>query len=160
MNLRFPLMWLALVAMWLALIGTITLGQTILGMVVAVGAMRGLRVLQEPSTRARAPVAAVRLAGVVVVDVVRSNVAVAAIVLHPRTRAHVAGFLEIPLELRNPAGLAALACIITSTPGTCWAGYDSRSGVLTMHILDLDDREAWIRTIKDRYERPLLEIFQ
>ena len=28
------------------------------------------------------------------------------------------GFVNIPLDLRDPYGLAALACIITSTPGT------------------------------------------
>ena len=55
--------------------------------------------------------------------------------------------------MRNPVGLAALACIITSTPGTAWAGYDPSSGVLTMHILDLVDDETWVHTIKDRYER-------
>jgi len=160
MNLPFPLLWLALVAMWLVLNGTVAPGHVILAMVVALGAVLALRGLQEPSRRARRPLAALRLASIVLLDIVRSNVAVAAIVLQPRTRGHQAGFLEIPLELRHPTGLAVLACIITSTPGTSWAGYDSRSGVLTMHILDLVDDEASIRAIKDRYERPLMEIFQ
>jgi multicomponent K+:H+ antiporter subunit E len=53
-----------------------------------------------------------------------------------------------------------LACIITSTPGTSWAGYDSRSSVLTMHVLDIVTDEDSIRSIKDRYERPLREIFE
>jgi multicomponent K+:H+ antiporter subunit E len=92
--------------------------------------------------------------------VIRSNIAVSRIVIHRGARGQTAGFLEIPLRLRNPAGLAALACIITSTPGTTWAGYDSGSGVLTMHILDLVDEEAWVHTIQDRYERRLMEIFQ
>jgi multicomponent K+:H+ antiporter subunit E len=69
------------------------------------------------------------------------------------------GFIEVPLDLRNPYGLAALACIITATPGTLWVGFDRKRGLLTMHILDLIDDETWIRTIKGRYEQPLLEIF-
>jgi multicomponent K+:H+ antiporter subunit E len=52
-----------------------------------------------------------------------------------------------------------LACIITSTPGTAWARYDSARGVLTMHILDLIDEREWVDIIKQRYERRLLEIF-
>jgi multicomponent K+:H+ antiporter subunit E len=84
---------------------------------------------------------------------------VAWIVLNPRARGRAAGFAEIPLEMRNPVGLAALACIITSTPGTAWAGYDSRSGVLTMHILDLVDQQTWVQTVKSRYERRLIAIF-
>jgi multicomponent K+:H+ antiporter subunit E len=160
MKLPFPLLWLALVAMWLVLNGTVALGHVILAMVVALGGVLALRALQEPSTHARRPLAALRLASIVLLDIVHSNVAVAAIVLSRRQRGHRAGFLEIPLELRHPAGLAVLACIITSTPGTSWAGYDSHSGVLTMHILDLVDDDASIRAIKDRYERPLMEIFQ
>jgi multicomponent K+:H+ antiporter subunit E len=69
------------------------------------------------------------------------------------------GFVEIPLDLRNPYGLAALACIITATPGTLWVGFDQKRGLLTMHILDLIDEKTWVRTIKGRYEQPLLEIF-
>jgi multicomponent K+:H+ antiporter subunit E len=160
MRLPFPLLWLALVAMWLVLNGTVAPGQVIVGMVVALGAVLALRGLQAPSRRARRPLAALGLACVVLLDIARSNAAVAAIVLRGRKRDHHAGFVEIPLELRHPAGLAVLACIITSTPGTSWAGYDSRAGVLTMHILDLVDDDDAIRAIKDRYERRLMEIFE
>jgi multicomponent K+:H+ antiporter subunit E len=149
--------WLALVAMWLVLNGTLALGDAILGMIVALAAVRGLHRLQVPSKPTRRPMAALRLASVVLLDIARSNVAVAAIEVQ---RKHRPGFLEIPLELRHPAGLAVLACIITATPGTSWAGYDSRAGVLTMHVLDLVDDEASIRAIKDRYERRLMEIFE
>jgi multicomponent K+:H+ antiporter subunit E len=160
MRLPFPLLWLALVAMWLVLNGTVAPGQVIVGMVVALGAVLGLRNLQAPSRRARRPVVAIALAWVVLLDIARSNVAVAAIVLRGRTRGHRSGFVDIPLELRHPTGLAVLACIITSTPGTSWAGYDSRSGVLTMHVLDIVSDDDSIRSIKDRYERPLREIFE
>ena len=67
--------------------------------------------------------------------------------------------MTIPLDLRNPAGLAVLAIIITSTPGTVWAAYDPERKVFIMHVLDLIDEAAWRKTIKTRYERPLLEIF-
>jgi multicomponent K+:H+ antiporter subunit E len=29
-----------------------------------------------------------------------------------------------------------------------------------MHVLDLVDRETWIATIRNRYERRLMEIFE
>lgn len=67
--------------------------------------------------------------------------------------------MEIPLELRDPYGLAMLACIITSTPGTLWVDFNEASGTLTIHVLDLVDKTEWVRTIKGRYERLLLEIF-
>jgi multicomponent K+:H+ antiporter subunit E len=72
----------------------------------------------------------------------------------------MSGFMDIPLELRAPYGLATLAIIITSTPGTLWVNFDSAKGVLTIHVLDLVDETAWIATIKQRYERRLMEIFE
>ena len=160
MRLRFALIWLALVAMWLVLNGTLSLADLLLGAVVALGGVLGLARLQPASTRLRRPWVAATLAGVILLDIVRSNVAVAAIVLRPGSRGRTAGFVDIPLETRHPAALAALACIITSTPGTAWAGYDSRSNVLTMHVLDLVDRAESVRAIKERYERRLMEIFE
>src|SRR6185312_4901968 len=95
----------------------------------------------------------------VVHDTVRSNLAVARVVLGPRRRAR-AGFVAIPLELADPYGLALLACIVTSTPGTIWVDHDPMRGVLLIHVLDLVDEASWVETIKRRYERPLLEVFQ
>jgi multicomponent K+:H+ antiporter subunit E len=31
---------------------------------------------------------------------------------------------------------------------------------LLLHVLDLIDQESWVRIIKQRYEQPLMEIFQ
>jgi multicomponent K+:H+ antiporter subunit E len=159
-RLPFPLLWAVLVVMWLALSETAATAQLILGAGVAVAAVFGLSLLQGPQTRFRKPVIAAELLWLVLKDVVRSNIAVARIVMQRRARERTAGFLEVPLTLRNPVGLAALACIITSTPGTAWAGYNPRSGVLTMHVLDLVDEATWVRTIQDSYEKRLMEIFQ
>jgi multicomponent K+:H+ antiporter subunit E len=38
--------------------------------------------------------------------------------------------------------------------------FDAATGLLTIHVLDLADRQAWIDTIKGRYERRLREIFE
>lgn len=154
----FPLSWVLLVAMWLVLNETLSPGQAVIGALVALAAVRGLAALQVPPMQVRSARRALVLVVVVLRDIVRSNVAVARVVVRPASRRGHAAFVDIPLELRNPVGLAALACIITSTPGTAWAGYDAASGVLTLHVLDLIDVEEMRRTIKERYERPLMEI--
>lgn len=102
----------------------------------------------------------VELLGLVAADVVRSNIAVARIVLRPGTQGRIAGFLSMPLRVRHPAALAAMACIITATPGTCWVRYDAAGNVVTIHMLDLADAEAWVRMFERRYERRLGEIFE
>jgi len=157
-RLPFPFVWALLVAMWLVLNESIAAGHVIVGAAVALGAVHGLALLQRPQTALHRPWIAVELLALVFVDIVRSNIAVARIVIYRRTP-RISGFVDIPLHLSNPAGLAALACIITATPGTSWAGYNSRSGVLTMHILDLVDEQTWVDTIKGRYERRLIEVF-
>src|SRR6185437_171289 len=136
--LAFTLSWVLLVAMWLALNETLSPGQAVIGACVAL--------------------AAVRMA-IVLLDIVRSNVAVARVVVRPASRRGHAAFVGIPLELRDPVALAALGCIITSTPGTAWSGYDAASGILTLHVLDLIDANEMRRAIKNRYERRLMEIF-
>lgn len=162
-----PFIFALLLAMWLLFNQSLAPGDVVLGMLLAFGASRAFGSLQAspdapwiPANPLRRMITAMGLAWLVLVDIVNSNIGVARIIVHPATRRQTSGFLEIPLHLRHPAGLAVLACIITATPGTTWARYDSVRGILTMHILDLLDEAAWIRIIKNRYERRLLEIFE
>jgi multicomponent K+:H+ antiporter subunit E len=156
--LRHPLVFLLLLAMWLLLNQSLAPGQLLLGALLALGGTALAGKLQPPRGRMRV-VAIAQLLGLVSADVVRSNIAVGRIVLGLRTRSRTAGFVSIPLELRDPGGLAVLACIITATPGTSWASYDAERGILLIHVLDFVDEQAWLRTVKHGYERRLLEIF-
>jgi multicomponent K+:H+ antiporter subunit E len=158
--LPFPIASVGLLVLWLLLNQTLSLGHFLLGTVVALVGGWSLAALEAPKARPRRLRATVRLAAFVLADIVRSNIAVARIILGLQQRQWTSGFVEIPLELRDPYGLATLACIITSTPGTVWVDFDAASGTLTIHVLDLVDKTEWVRTINGRYERLLLEIFQ
>jgi multicomponent K+:H+ antiporter subunit E len=153
----YPLLAAALLAMWLLLNQSLAPGHVLLGAAIGLLASRGLAALRPEPVRAVALGPILRLAGIVLADIVRSNLAVARIVLFPRQR--ISGFVRLPLELTNVHGLAVLACIVTATPGTLWVQLDRGNGILLVHILDLVDEEAWIRLIKRRYEALLLEIF-
>jgi len=155
----FPMASASLLVVWLLLNQTFSLGHVLLGVAVALVGGWALSALEPPKARLRQLGALCRLAALVLADIVRSNVAVARIILGRERRQRTPGFVEIPLELREPYGLAMLACIITSTPGTVWVDFNEASGSLTIHVLDLVDKTDWIRTIKDRYERLLLEVF-
>jgi len=157
--LPHPLVFALLLALWLLLNRTLEADQVLVGASIAVGASLTLRLLQIPQARVRNLVVIVSLAWLVAKDIVRSNIAVARIVLSKRSASRVSAFIDIPLTLRNPSALAVLACIITATPGTAWARYDSARDILTIHVLDLTDEPALVNTIKEDYERRLLEIF-
>lgn len=157
--LPYPLLTAVLLLMWVSLT-SFSLGQLLLGAVVAASASRAMAALQPSKPRLRRWRLIPRLAGIVALDILRSNVAVAGIILLGRRRQRVSGFVAIPLDLRDKTGLAVLACIVTSTPGTAWIEYAQDSGVLLIHVLDLVDEAAWIALIKDRYEALLMEIFE
>ncbi|MEE1658265.1 Na+/H+ antiporter subunit E [Microvirga sp. CF3062] len=158
--LPYPLLSLALLVLWLLLNQSVSAGHVILGSVIAVLASWVMAALRPEKPRIRSPGAALRLAGMVLVDILRSNIAVGLIIVSPREPGVNAGFMTIPLDLRSRNGLAVLAIIITSTPGTTWVNYDAAKGTLLLHVLDLIDETVWVRTIKGRYERLLMEIFE
>ena len=157
--LPYPIASASFLAFWLLLNQSLSLGHLLLGAAAGLVGGWSLAALKQPKARPRQLATMVRLAGLVFADIVRSNIAVARIILGVKRRGYTSGFVEIPLELRDPYGLAILACIITSTPGTLWVEFDAATATLTIHVLDLIDKTTWVRTIKGRYERALLEIF-
>ena len=154
-------LFLALFALWLILNESLAPGHLLLGAALALGGVALYNRLQPAAGRVRnRPGAALLLLGLVLADVVRSNFDVARIVLGLGARHRTAGFLSMPLELRHPGALAMVACIITATPGTSWVRFDRAGNVVTIHVLDLVDEQAWIRQFKQRYQRLLMEIFE
>jgi len=157
--LPHPLLALGLFASWLVLSGPISAGDVAVALIAALAIPQVMRRLEPDRSDIRSPSAILWLAGYVAVDVIRSNYAVATIIMGRRKRQRVSGFIHVPLDLRNRYGLAVLAIILTSTPGTLWVQYDRPTGRLLLHVLDLTEEQEWIDLIKGRYERLLLEIF-
>ena len=157
--LPHPLLSLGLVFVWL-LLNRFSLGHLVLGSGIAVLAGWALGALEPQRLKLRNPMAMLRLFVVVGIDIIRSNIAVATLILtggrHGRRHS---GFVRIPLRLRSEAGLAVLAIVVTATPGTAWLEYDPDSGVLLLHVFDLREGDDWVALIRDRYEALLLEIF-
>lgn len=151
---------LVLLLVWLLLNDSVSTGHVLLGLLLAFAVAAMLPSARPLQARMRRPLLAIRLLLRVLADVLRSNIAVLGIVLGPEHRRERPGFIHIPLDLRDPHGLAVLSMIVTATPGTVWAETSPDHRELTLHILELKDEAAWQRTIKERYERPLMEIFE
>ncbi|MBL6078510.1 Na+/H+ antiporter subunit E [Belnapia sp. T18] len=159
--LPHPLLALFLLSAWLLLMESISPGAVVLGGVLAVGGSWTLASLASPRARLRRLTVLPGLLGDVLVEVMRSNYAVARIIVHPADGGvRRSGFIYIPLDMRAPYGLAALACILTATPGTVWVDYDSAEGTMLLHVLDLVDEAEWVHIVKERWERRLMEIFE
>lgn len=155
----FPILIVSLITMWLFLT-SFSLGNLILGTAISLFAVQGLVSLDPPRPKIKNWHLIPKLIGIVLLDIVRSNISVVTIILQGKRRERRSGFLTIPLDLRDPTGLAVLSVIITSTPGTAWLDYNSSRGSVLLHIFDLVDEGEWLDLIKNRYEHLLREIFE
>ena len=160
--LPHPILSLALFGASVLLSGSAAPPALALALLMALAAPHIMRVLEVEPVRVRKPLTLLSFALVVARDIIRSNWEVALVVLglNASRDSRVSGFVHIPLEMRDRYGLAVLAVIITSTPGTIWVEYEDATGVLLLHILDLRDEDDWDDRIKNRYERRLMEIFE
>ena len=155
-----PLLTLALIVMWLVLNESFSPGQIILGVVVGVAAPALLGSLRPARPHIRHPGALLRLILAVGHDVIQSNLEVFWTLLRMRARPVHSRFIEIPLELRDPSGLASLAMITTVVPGTVWCELARDGSAVLLHAWDAPDADAFIALYKSRYERPLIQIFE
>ena len=155
-----PLLSLALLGLWLLLNRSLSAGHIALGAAVGLAIPLLTAGLRPQPVRVRKPGAVLRLAFTVVVDTTRSNLAVARLLLAPSRRRYPAGFVHIPLDVRDPNALAVLAMIVCITPGTAWAEISVDRSMLMLHVLEIHDAAAIAADVKQRYERPLMEIFE
>ena len=102
--------------------------------------------------------AALRLGGVVLRDIVVANITVARLVLGPVARLQPA-WITVPLTLTHPTAISLLASIITSTPGTVSCAIDEKRHFILVHALNCTDPVRLIADIQTRYEQPLMAIF-
>ena len=155
-----PLLSLALLAIWLVLNRDYSLGQVLLGALVATLVPQMTQSLRPTPVRIRHLGVAVRLFMQVGWDVIVWNWRVLLGTLATHERLPRGGFITVPLDLRDPSGLAVLAAIMCVIPGTIWSEIALDRSALLVHIFDLDDAQDEIELIKTRYERPLMEIFE
>lgn len=158
--LPYPGLSLALAMLWVLLQNSLSPATLAGAVLVGVAAPFAFARLQAPRVRVRNFAALFKLFGIVIYDIVRSNFAVSTIILSGAKRKRTSGFVAIPLELNNQYGLALLAVIITSTPGTLWAQHDIGPNRLLLHVFDLVEETDWIALVKGRYEPLLVEIFE
>ena len=155
-----PLVSLGVFVVWLLLNQSLSRGHLVLAMLLALGLPVMFKELRPQKVRVRHLGTVLRLCFTVVADTTRSNIAVLRLLLRPGERRHASDFVKIPLDLRDPNGLAVLAMIVCITPGTAWAELSRDRSMLMLHVLEMDDAQAIAQHVKASYERPLMEIFE
>lgn len=155
-----PHPWLSLIvfALWLLLNNSMSAGQIVLALVVALIIPRMTSGFWTIRARIASPSALFGYVLIVLYDIVVANFTVARQVLG-RNAALTPAFFRIPLDLTNPLAISVLANTITLTPGTVSCQVDEEARTLLVHALHTNDPEAEAMAIKHRYEARLMRIF-
>jgi multicomponent Na+:H+ antiporter subunit E len=92
-------------------------------------------------------------------ELVVSSLRVAVRVLSRNMEMHSA-VVAIPLDVKSDAGITLLGNLITLTPGTLTLDVSTDRSTMYVHTMDAgNDVEAFRRSIKDGFERRILEVF-
>ena len=156
--LPLPFLTVVIAALWVILVEDFSLRHLLLGLMygwlIPLFTSRFLPV--RPRVRSWGTL--LRFVPLFLWDIVVANLTVARIILDP-TRQPRSAWVVIPLTTRNPFTISTLANVITLTPGTVSAEIGPRRRTLLVHALDTADPDEEARIIKERYERPLMEVF-
>ena len=147
---------------WLMLNGSASMGHMVLGAVLGVVLPLATQRWRPDRPRVVRWRPMLRLACIVFADIVVSNIVVARRILGEE-RKITPRFIRIPLSIRDSHGLVVLAGIVTMTPGTLSADLsEDRRELLVhaFHLADAADEERVVLGIRERYEAPLISIFE
>ncbi|MEM8647695.1 MAG: Na+/H+ antiporter subunit E [Pseudomonadota bacterium] len=100
----------------------------------------------------------IALAVVFVVELVKSSVSVAMIVLSPGRKLQPA-IIAYPLTVKSDAEITLLANMITLTPGTLSMDVSDDRSTLYVHAIDAPDIEQVITDIKSSFEERIMRVF-
>jgi multicomponent K+:H+ antiporter subunit E len=158
--LAAPRLSAALLLTWLLLNGSLAPAQLLLGIIIAVAVPFFLgQCAPSGLFEGRRALLAVRLLGRVAVDIVRTNLELAARILGPESALRPR-YVWVPVSLRGPPSIAVLSGIITLTPGSVSVDVTPDRRHLLLHVFDLESENDLVANIKTRYEDLLAEIFE
>ncbi|EAR11185.1 Na+/H+ antiporter subunit E [Reinekea blandensis] len=153
-----PFNFALLLVVWILLTNSFSVGNLLLAVVLAWFIPFLVSRIQSDTSRVKKPGKAVRYVMVLLYDIIVSNIVVARQILGSAHKLQP-GFIEIPLDLREPLPITLLASTISLTPGTVSTEVSKDRQCLFVHALNVPDEAALIAQIKSRYEAPLKEIF-
>lgn len=157
-----PLLSGILLLLWLLLEQSVAATTFLMGALLAIGVPLLTRPFFHPIgfPQIKKPLLFLRLLTVAGIEIARSCFNVSRIILFASAKGLNSQFIRIPLDLKDPYGLALLSCMINMTPGTVWVEILPDKYELALHVFDLHDEQWWIHTIKAHYEKPLIDIFE
>ncbi len=92
-------------------------------------------------------------------ELIKANIEVALDVITPKFYMKP-GIIQYPLDAKSSAEISLLANLISLTPGTLSLDVSDDRKVLYIHAMYVNDKEEFIRDIKNGFEKRLLAIMR
>lgn len=144
---------------WIALTGTFTPANFAIGFVVGFILLWLTQRLIQPSNYFRKVPQLVGFILFFLRELVIANLRMAIVVLspHPAIRPAV---VAIPLDVRSDTEITLLANLITLTPGTLYLDVSQDRCMMYVHTMHVGDLDTFRQSIKDGFERRVMEVLR
>jgi multicomponent Na+:H+ antiporter subunit E len=150
---------LVLALLWAAAVGSVDPAHLVVGFVVGYLVLWVLKPLLGDTRYFEKLPLLLRFAIFFAWELVLSNLRVAWDVLTPRAFRRP-GVVAVPLTARTDAEITLLANLITLTPGTLSLDVSPDRRTLYVHAMFVDDPERLRRSLKEGFERRVLELLR
>ena len=92
-----------------------------------------------------------------ILELILSNISVLKAVLRPKLNIKP-GIFAFPTELKEDWEITMLANLITLTPGTLVVDISPDNRILYVHAMDISDADEAIQSIKNTFEKAIMEV--
>lgn len=157
MNYFFFNLFLAMV--WTLASGQISLPSLLTGFVLGYGVLWFAKPLLGPSRYFQKLAITIRFAGFFLWQLLLSNLRVAYDVITPRLYMRP-GIVAVPLDAKSDQEITLLANLITLTPGTLSLDLSDDRRTLYVHAMFVESPDSVRDSIKNGFERRLLELIR
>ncbi len=150
---------LGLALAWVGMTGHISASNLVVGFALGYFVLLVLQGPRAMRTQMRRLLRAVELLAVFVWELILANLRVAWDVVTP-THLMRPGVIAVPLDAETDLEILMLANMVSLTPGTLSLDVSDDRRVLYIHAMYLHDRDRFRRSIKNGFERRLLEVLR
>lgn len=154
------LLWNIMLALsWAALTGEVTALSLAIGFVLGFVILFAVRRLLRPSRYFEKLWQSLRLASLFAWELLVANLRIAYEVVTPSHNMKP-GVVAIPLDVETDVEITLLANLITLTPGTLSLDVSDDRRVLYIHAMYVDDADKLRLSIKDGFEKRVMELLR
>jgi multicomponent Na+:H+ antiporter subunit E len=143
--------------LWLFLNNDYHVSTFFIGYILGLGIIFALRRFFNNRFYFRNIIAVIKLILIFLKELILSNIEIFKIIIRPKLNINP-GIFALPTELKRDWEITVLANLITLTPGTLVVDISDDKKILYIHAMDIKDVDEAIHSIKNSFEKAIMEV--